>query len=373
MFSIFTPKVSLPNKLAICPLPPRKPCISACRRQQQSSFFTKLPAEIRNEVYKYASTAGAREILSLEAHPLSLLLTCQRMYNEASVLAFGRYVFPLSINPAFQISVFMSNAISHLSSQHVLAITALSHPLRANNFGCQTANVMANAIQLFPNLNYFQMRILRARPPPNNIHSVVFTSALDLREYATQKFVPQWFSTSVIGCAAEGLAYAWQAGERWTVEWPQMKDDKYFHVSEEVDPYGESRLTPSMGSEAVGNVRGVKLCPCMCGNVEWTSATLVQETGRKITVESIYYGPEDRPLPTLDADTKLRLEKGPNTLLLREGAPPLNLLSQPCHTGSVSVQGYAHEPEEDYWEAMRRRNGNWKALCRGGWNSLTRV
>jgi hypothetical protein len=126
-----------------------------------------------------------------------------------------------------------------------------------------------------------------------------------------------------------------------------------------------------MDPGAVGNVYGVKMCPCNCGNVEWVSANLVQETGRRVTVDLIYYGPEYRPLPLLDADTALRIRMGPKAVILQENAPSLELQELACHGGEVSVQGYAYDPDDDYWEDKRRRNGDWVALCRGVWQRFT--
>jgi hypothetical protein len=49
-----------------------------------------------------------------------------------------------------------------------------------------------------------------------------------------------------------------------------------------------------MSPNAVGEVRGVRMCPCQCGKIEWTTADSVQQSGRRIEVDIIYYGP-DRP------------------------------------------------------------------------------
>jgi hypothetical protein len=371
MLSIFSQRAALPNKLVIPPLPSRKPCTSAYCEQDQSPFYSKLPAEIRNEIYKYVSAAGAREMLSLEAHPLSLLLTCQRLYNEASVLAFGRYVFPLP-SPAFQRLVSMRSAISHLSSQHVQAITAISHDLRLNNRGFQTAKVMENAIMLFPNLKHIELRVLRSSLPAHETDSTTYTIDLVARAYAARKFVPRWIYTSITGFTAGCHSCTWQTGERWEVEWPQANDDEFFRISEDIDPTGTLRHSPSMSPEAVGNVYGVQMCPCTCGDVEWVSANLVQETGRRIAVDTVYYGPEYRPLPALDAETALRMKMGLKAVILKEDAPRLELTEQPCDAGEVSVQGYAYEPDEDYWEAKRRRNWDWMALFRGVMNKFTK-
>jgi hypothetical protein len=370
MFSFFTPRATVPRGLSVSPLLPRQLFVSAYCEQQQSPFFSKLPAEIRNEIYSYAFASGVREMLSLEAHPLSLLLTCQRMYNEASILAFRHHIFPLS-HPAFQILLFMRNAITHLSSHHVHAITAISHDLRADYRDFQTANIMANAIILFPSLNHIQMRMLRSRLPAHDMDPIAYTFDRDAQEYATRKFVPRWFSKPIIGFAAGYHSYAWQTGERWEVQWPQMNDDEYFRISEDFDPTGVRHLSPLMDPGAIGNVSGVKMCPCNCGNVEWVFANLVQETGRRVTVDLIYYGPEYRPLPLLDADTALRIRMGPKAVFLQENAPLLKLQEQTCHAGEVSVQGYAYDPDDDYWEDKRRRNGDWVALCREVWQRFT--
>jgi hypothetical protein len=309
-------------------------------------------------------------MLSLEAHPLSLLCTCQQLYNEASVLAFGRYVFPLS-SPAFEMLWSMRNAISHLSSQQVQAITAISHDLRADNRGYQTAKGMSNAIMLLPNLKHIELRVLRSRLPAHEIDPLIYTVNLEAREYTARKFVPRWIYKSITGFAAD-YSYRWQTGERWKVEWPQANDDKFFCISEDIDSTGALRHSPSMSPEAVGNVYGVQMCPCTCGNVEWVSADLVQETGRRIAVDTVYYGPEYRPLPALDAEIAFRMKMGLSAIILKEDAPRLELTEQPCDAGEVSVQGYAYEPDEDYWEAKRRRNGDWMALFRGVRNKFTK-
>jgi hypothetical protein len=65
---------------------------------------------------------------------------------------------------------------------------------------------------------------------------------------------------------------------------------------------------------------------------------------------------------------KMRLK----AVILKEDAPRLELTEQPCNAGEVSVQGYAYEPDEDYWEAKRRRNWDWMALFRGVMNKFTK-
>jgi hypothetical protein len=290
MFSIFT-KTTKPFKPVLSPLVPRKPCNSTYDEQRQSSFFTKLPPEIRNEIYSYTFTTEPRESLSLEPHPLSLLLTCRKAYYEASILAFSHYAFSISANLNLTSFVPMRNAIAHLSPHQTYAVTALSHCLRLKYTEVYsvtgTASIITNAILLFPNLKLFEIYLLRGKKEALEIHysSVIGGHAYyNAHEKAIQQHAPHWFHTLLLQRITQGHAYAWQSGEHWKVEWPQLTDDKYFDVLDDCAPH----LTPEMSLDAVDKVRGVHLCPCPCGKTIWTSADIVQETGRRVAIDAIY-------------------------------------------------------------------------------------
>lgn len=362
------------GKPVVAQLPPREAYTSTFDEQGQSSFFSNLPAEIRNEIYNYAFQSGARELLSVEAHPLSLLLTCRKVYHEASTIAFSQHTFPLCTSPKFVTFVSMRNAKSHLSLQQIQAVTALSYDLR-RNYGCkylgfEATTVLANAILVFPNLQRFELRILRGRKTSEDIHCgyILGTCVADQRDVA-RKYLPHWFSSSILQGMVGSRVYSWQTGERWKVELPQAEDDTYLEVLEEMDTAGNRWLAPFMSPDAIGNVRGVRMCPCHCGNVEWTSADIVQETGRRIAIDTVYYGPEDRqcPDPALEAAVKARL--APKKIVLKEGMQPLDVAPGVSRDDQVTHVGY--EADEEYWERLRRNNGDWRTLCKLAWQLLT--
>jgi hypothetical protein len=121
----------------------------------------------------------------------------------------------------------------------------------------------------------------------------------------------------------------------------------------------------------VGKVRGAHLCPCLCGNIKWTSVDILPGDERKIAVDTVYYGPEDKPAPTLDADTLQRIRRGPKAVILKSDAPPLTLVEQSSISGGFAVTGYGYDADEEYWDSMRRRNGDWRAYCKGIWRAMT--
>lgn len=76
--------------------------------QPLSPFLSRLPAEIRNEIYLHVflvdppfSTSPWHPTHILAHHPLSLLLTCRLVNSEASVLAFRVYTFHVSGDISF--------------------------------------------------------------------------------------------------------------------------------------------------------------------------------------------------------------------------------------------------------------------------------
>jgi len=187
--------------------------------QTHSPFFSRIPAEIRNGIYAYTFRAGARELLSVEAHPLSFLLTCRKVHQEASTIAFREYTFPLSTDNNYAFFTLMRDANLILSSHQIQTITSFSYDLR-RSYGCkrdlgyENSNIIGTAILVFPNLERFEFRVLRGRKAFEDVHC-----SYDPREYehvhveAIRKYVPHWFHSIIVG-VMKGCAYKWQAGER---------------------------------------------------------------------------------------------------------------------------------------------------------------
>jgi hypothetical protein len=337
-----------------------------------------MPAEIKNEIYNYTFDSEPRELLSIEAHPLSMLLTCHKVNYEATNLAFSRHTFPLShcIQPAVFVSLRV--AIAHLSRHQVGAITAVSFDQRRTYVqGGQVlrpSNIIANAMLVFPNLKRFDIRNLRSNKPPRSTHHNTHVERYAYqcaKVAAVQKYVPGWFTT-VLESTIDGYAYAWHTGEHWRIDWPQLKDDGHLEIAQYYNHQGDLCYSPSMSARAVGVVRGVQTCPCSCEDVEWTSADLVQETGRTVAVNFAYYGPQERPLPDIGKEQLLRVRLGPKAVILRESAPRLDVIEgTDCNT-DLGPSSFAYEATEEYWEDLRRRNGDVGALCRGWWRAATR-
>lgn len=378
MFSLLTRLTSTPPKKELGSQPSQRLPPTIHSEQLQSIFFT-LAAEIRNEVYRYVFDSDFREQLSVESHPLSLLLVCRKIYMEASVLAFATHTFPIPYECDLSTYVDMKGTISHLSQQHVLAITSLSHDLRRTyaiqQAGYRTANILANSILLFPNLRRFEIRILRGtRSSSWSHHSWSHDSHVenDLHACAVHKYAPPWFAYTILRSISAGWVHSWQEGQHWNIEWPQLKDWSYFDVHEKCNTAGDMFLVPSMQLEAIGHVRGVHLCSRECGQVNWLSADLVRETGRRVAVDAIYYGLEDRPTPDLSMDFLLKMRLGHKAVILKEGTAPVTPEAQ-SHDRSAPASGFTYEPGAMYWDNLGVRNGDWKAKCRVAWNSITGV
>ncbi|OAL04569.1 hypothetical protein IQ06DRAFT_323617 [Phaeosphaeriaceae sp. SRC1lsM3a] len=316
MFSLLTRLTSTPPKKELGSQPSQRLPPTIHSEQLQSIFFT-LAAEIRNEVYRYVFDSDFREQLSVESHPLSLLLQA----------------------------------------------------------GYRTANILANSILLFPNLRRFEIRILRGtRSSSWSHHSWSHDSHVenDLHACAVHKYAPPWFAYTILRSISAGWVHSWQEGQHWNIEWPQLKDWSYFDVHEKCNTAGDMFLVPSMQLEAIGHVRGVHLCSRECGQVNWLSADLVRETGRRVAVDAIYYGLEDRPTPDLSMDFLLKMRLGHKAVILKEGTAPVTPEAQ-SHDRSAPASGFTYEPGAMYWDNLGVRNGDWKAKCRVAWNSITGV
>jgi hypothetical protein len=277
-----------------------------------------------------------------------MLLTCKRSYYEAATLAFRHTTFPLSASLDLMILRSMRNVTAHLSTHQTCAISAVSHSLRGNYTDSLHRSgvvpIITNAILLLPSLKRFELCVSRGK---------------------RKAFEMRWLTDYLLWPLTQGHSYVWQEGEHWSIEWPQVAYNKYFDMPDDRYPY----LTPRMSPDAVGNVRGVHMCPCECGNVEWTSTDIIQETGRRIAIDTVYYGPRNIVLPELDHDDAMRAIQGCKAVTLKEGYPPINVKNGPIYFHSMGMRSFGYEADEDYWEGMRRRNGDWGAIWRGVWKT----
>ncbi|KAH7066190.1 hypothetical protein BKA63DRAFT_157069 [Paraphoma chrysanthemicola] len=380
MFSYFA-KAPAPFKPILAPLPQRRPCSGGCNEQNQSPLFGKFPAEIRNHIYRHLFTGEAREPLSIEAHPLSLLLTCHRASHEATALAFSSHAFQVARHLNLTTFVTMGNALAHLFPYQKDGITALSYDLGSSYFRSEysaaAGNVLTNAIILLPNLSRFEIRVVRGSKGTDGIHRPYpqpwcYTPE-DARKQAAQPYAPCWFTSSILWYIR---FHSWQAGEHWEVAWPQFADDEFLDIVAGCHWSGKQSFKVSMSPDAVGRVRGVHMCPCQCGEVSWTSADLIQETGRRVAIDTIFYGLEERPLPPITAEDTLRARLGHKAVILKEGSTPLQVAQGEADffgTGT-RVTSVAYECEDRYWKSLshnwefsKLKKGEWGAVARGLW------
>ncbi|CAO2649877.1 Nn.00g011690.m01.CDS01 [Neocucurbitaria sp. VM-36] len=344
------------------PLPPRQSCSGAHNPQIQSAFLTKLPPEIRNDICRYAFSLNASECIAAKNHTLSLLLTCHKVNHEATNLAFYTYTFAIAthLEPTF---ISLRNKTSHLSAPQIFAITALSYDLgrKYTHRNIEVSNIITNGILTFPSLSRFEIYIQRGHKYEQEVHySPMLTGRTfnDLHKDAIEKYAPIWFDDRILRPIANGHTFSWQSGDKWTVEWPQV-DTPYLSVINSEDIHGELITKPYMGTEAIGAVRGVHLCVCGCDEVCWLSANLVQQTGRRLLIDTFFYSAEEGFKTSEEQYPHLKIR-------LRPGAQPLPVTEGP--TGAnAGTTSFGYEADEEYWDGIRRRNWKldaiWKRFC----------
>lgn len=343
----------------MCPKPPQRP--GSPDPQTQSPLFTHLPAELRNKIYKHAFTTDAFPIDTSPTptpHALSLLQTCHRIHNEASALAFQTHTFPLLSIEATYLS--LRTAASRLHASHLRAIQSLCVPTDRN-----PGVLLCNSLLLFPRLARFSIyRETAQRQHIGGLQSVdsCADNAREPAVRAVETYVPNAL-IAVLGSATDGAAYKWQAGERWSVKWPQLGSGYCYTV---IKRSGNAAMCPRrneggccevfeelvMDDEAAGEVEGVQMCGCGCKNVAWTGAVLVQEGGRRVGVGIVF-----RCAPVVVQPKPV----GPKVKLVPGPAPAREVVDERT--------GFGYEADEEYWEAMRRKNRNLGALCRGLWKT----
>ncbi|KAJ8107161.1 hypothetical protein OPT61_g9055 [Boeremia exigua] len=330
--------------------------------QTQSDFLNRLPGEVRNEVYALVfevtdwSTSEAFPLRpqTRPPHPLSLLLTCRRVHHEASILAFRTYTFPIwpGTQPTY---LGLKSATSHLSQIQVEAVRSLS---ALSNY--DAGSLISNALLLFPRLERFVIKSEKSglqgcahrRPayPWTSHSSADWSEDTRLSLQAVEKYAPPWL-LCVVESVTDGTAYRWQIGCKWTVKWPQLDSELcYSRIECDMDGLREELF---MDADAVGTVSGVQKCVFGCRDVSWTSVVLVQEGGRRIDIGVVYCDGERSAQPKKQYVPKIALVPG----------------TTPAGEVVVAGTGIKYEVDDEYWETMRRRNGDWGALCRGFWKS----
>lgn len=362
----FTP----PQPIAHTSTSTSKPPVPQYQDEQfQSLLLNRLPAEIRNKIYTHVFTIpSAPTITAAEqgdaVHPLSLLLTCRQINAEANILAFSTYTFLLHSNTE---ATYLSlrAAVCHLSTAQVSAMTSLS-VLSSSN----ASSFLSNALLIFPNLSYFSVKsLLPRRPTPRErsekrgcttshrsarlaypIGACSTGITEDRAHLAIARYAPHCL-TALLDMVISGKAYKWQSGEMWSVQWPQLDSPHiYSKIQCDKDELLEELV---MDSDGIGAIDGVDMCVCGCGDVSWTGAVLVQQRGRRVNVDIVYCGEPDTP--------DLNIEYVPKVTLVPGTAPASEVVAEGA--------GFRYEADEEYWEAMRRRNGNVGALWRGMWRT----
>lgn len=353
---------SLPRATAYSP---EQPNLSYQHTQAQSLLFNRLPAELRNQIY--TQVFATEDSLNVPAqpsspspHPLSLLLTCRRINHEATTLAFSTYTFPIGFNIR---STYLSlqNAVSHLSTIQVKAIRSLS-VLSGTDAGA----FLSNALLVFPHLQRFVIETDRRKgneriwipglqwhqPQHSTSSATNMPEDANLCLQAVDKYAPYWL-VQIIQDIVGGRAYAWQNGSKWTAQWPQLENELCYSKIQ-CDQAG-LREEIFMDADAVDTVPGVRMCMCGCKNVSWTAATLRQERGRAVSIEVMYCskGEEER-------ETQI-----PEVVLIPGTAPSAQAIVRSCDI--------RYEPDEEYWDAFRRKNRNIDALCWDLWRRAVRL
>jgi hypothetical protein len=279
------------------PSPPHRNNSSNHNLQPQSPFLTKLPPELRNTIYHYTFKSPTEDpsSTSTSAHALSLLLTCHKINHEATLLAFSTYTFPISHNtPSTYLS--LRNKISHLSLPQISAITSISYT------SGHAVGHLTNALLLLPNLSLFEIRIQR--------------------DLGTNQGT-SWFH-GLLRAVVQGQCYRWQTGEKWEVAWSAQTQSGNYSSVEEQEGMGRADMS---------------LCVCGFGYVSWLAADLLQESGRRVHVNTVFYGEAEEEEKKL----KVILTPGVESLCVVDGA-----------------RGFGFDVDEEYWQDMRRRNAKMK-------------
>ncbi|KAF2691416.1 hypothetical protein K458DRAFT_381273 [Lentithecium fluviatile CBS 122367] len=200
---------------------------------------------------------------------------------------------------------------------------------------------------LFPNLRKVEIKMQRReREMWGTWHEMAFGSG-DEEEKLLER-VPSWFRGNVERIV-RGRCYRWQVGEKWTVEWPQL--DPNVGMGSYVDAIFTG-LGAEAAEKAMRGVDGIEPCACGCGAPCWLSAVFVQDGGRRVAVDVVFYGDgvkeEERGL-------RVRLTPGVEPLDVRvmTEVPVMKF-----GDGGDAV-GFGWDGEREFWEGVRRNRGFW--------------
>lgn len=369
------------------PMTPREWSEGKVDEQEQSSFAGKLPAEVRNHIYYWifrhsgdleemniknsfqvqrdscsrpagdetnaergyyedgnTSTSSTSKSLrkKLEsAHPLSLLSTCRKVNQEATLLAFHHHTFVSRKNA----SAFhnLQYRTSTLSSEQINVISSLAYEVIESHiyYSPHIGSFIASSLLLFPNLANIEVRISK--------RSLIKVQSL-LRPHTNYGFesdnerlnrVPNWLA-STIKNVTNGRAFAWQKGQKWSVEWPQEKNGSatLVHFLYAVSEHESA-------ARAMEGAGGIEPCVCGCGKSSWLMADLVQETGRRVRVRVLFYG------SFADAENSRELQN--SRVRLIPGTEPQASINLPGVTQN-DASGFGWSPESDYWYELQSKN-----------------
>lgn len=379
------------------PPPPRVLSDRPIRGQEQSVFLTKLPAEVRNRIYEFAfegrgtledneeqqeeeeipsgergdkssslpeeaatNEGGCLEVESTpvpaakQRHPLSLLLTCRQINLEATLLAFTHHNFTIRRKIHAFHDLRMQTAL--LSPGQIATITSLAYevaqPYNAMPIS-RGSRFLASALVLFPAVTRLELRIERTRDEQgSNPHNPASGDRLK------PACVMTWLWATLKEVLGGRFVGGWQAGQKWELEWPLMDED--IKLASEINQLyidGESVFGPTARAmrEAYLRNSGVDRCVCACRLPSWNRVWLVQETGRRVRVDVMYYG-----------DWVMAREKARKMELLRHKVklmPGAERLPVRSLSGEVAVAGEGVQEMRGFgWDGEERQDvgwGNW--------------
>ncbi|KAF2659284.1 hypothetical protein K491DRAFT_689416 [Lophiostoma macrostomum CBS 122681] len=358
--------------------------------QAQCSLLTQLPAEIRNQIYMHVFSTNSRadegvKIISPNmgndstlwtstedknndtspvhtqqvipepppnpSHSLSLLLTCRKINIEANTLAFSVHTFNARYNRHTTFWA-LKLAIRHLSSIQIHAISSLALDLGDRHWteSPRASNFMANCVAILPKVKRFELRLSSRHLHPNLVIPPDFPPLLPemshgqeaWREAIVDRYVPKWLHRALQD-VTEGRSYSWQKGEKWHIEWPQLTYPKC-HVCKRYGEQGAWQVEDVVDVEHAGSPRDVEKYPCwVCGNVGWMRAWLVQETGRRVEVEAVFYekGGNERDRASIWKKEDIQLIPGVGELPVTR----------------IGDTGIAWMGDETFWKRVEKQNG----------------
>ena len=352
-------------------------------------FLTKLPAEVRNCIYEFvlekrdvleeneeeeteeemasekrgdessnppeapSTNEGSNSDVeftrtppSEQRHPLSLLLTCRRINVEATLLAYANHTFTIH-NRLFNTFHDLLTQTYLLSPSQISAITSLAYnmPLHRGSL------FLAGALVLFPAVTRLRLRIERTRDEQGgNPHA---NAAGDASKSAC---VAPWLWSTLNEVREGKCVGGWQAGQKWELEWPQMDEEIEIlsKINQTYSNNGDDVFVPGARAIREAHLRdlGVEQCACGCGVPCWNRVWLVQESGRRVRLDVVYYGDWVKALVM-----KRKMEFARHKVKLLPGVErlPVRSLSgevAPAGEGMLEMRGFG-------WDGKEREEAGW--------------